>query len=46
MHGIKSSYRSFRDSMGKNNPLRNLLETYLKAEDAIINENLFESLDS
>ena len=33
MHGIKSSYRSFRDSMGKNNPLRNLLETYLKAED-------------
>lgn len=33
MHGVKSSYRAFRDSMGKNNSLREKLEWYLKSED-------------
>ena len=33
MHGVKSSYRAFRDSMGKNNSLREKLEWYLNSED-------------
>jgi len=33
MHGIKSSYRAFRDSLGKNSDLRFKLECYLKAND-------------
>ena len=33
MHGVKSSYYSFRDTLGKNNSLRFALETYLNVED-------------
>lgn len=33
MHGVKSSYRAFRDSLGKNSDLRFKLECYLKSED-------------
>lgn len=33
MHGVKSSYYNFRDSLGKNNSLRFSLETYLNVED-------------
>lgn len=33
MHGVKSSYYNFRDTLGKNNSLRFVLETYLNAED-------------
>ena len=33
MHGVKSSYYSFRDSMGKHNELRSTLEEYLDVED-------------
>lgn len=33
MHGVKSSYRAFRDSLGKNSDLRVTLECYLKPED-------------
>ncbi len=33
MHGVKSSYGSFRDSLGKNSSLRLRLELYLKSED-------------
>lgn len=33
MHGVKSSYYSFRDSMGKHNDLRRTLEEYLDVED-------------
>lgn len=33
MHGVQSSYCSFRDSLGKNNRLRDILETYLTPED-------------
>lgn len=33
MHGVKSSYYNFRDTLGKNNSLRFALETYLKVED-------------
>ncbi|WP_432356983.1 AbiH family protein [Sporosarcina sp. UB5] len=33
MHGVKSSYYNFRDSLGKNNSLRFALETYLNVED-------------
>lgn len=33
MHGVPSSYYSFRDSMGRNNELRNTLELYIKKED-------------
>ena len=33
MHGVKSSYRAFEDSMGKRNTLKNTLETYLKSDD-------------
>ena len=33
MHGVKSSYYSFRDSIGKRNPLRNILETFLLPDD-------------
>lgn len=32
LHGAKSSYYDFRDSLGKNNYLRWCLETYLNAE--------------
>ena len=33
MHGVKSSYYNFRDTLGKNNSLRFALETYLNLED-------------
>ena len=33
MHGVKSSYYSFRDSMGKHNDLRRTLEEYLDVDD-------------
>ena len=33
MHGVRSSYYSFRDSLGKNNTLRWDLEYYLEPED-------------
>ena len=33
MHGVRSSYRAFRDSLGKQNPLRFALENFLTAED-------------
>ena len=33
MHGVRSDYYSFRNSLGKNNSLRNELETYLTPED-------------
>ena len=33
MHGVKSSYYAFRDSLGKQNSLRNILESYLTPED-------------
>lgn len=33
MHGVKSSYRAFRDSLGRNSELCRELEFYLKAED-------------
>lgn len=33
MHGVKSSYYAFRDSLGKRNLLRNTLENYLTPED-------------
>lgn len=33
MHGVRSSYYAFRDSLGKENPLRYALETYLMTED-------------
>ncbi len=32
MHGVRSRYSDFRDSMGKNNNLRWQLETYLKSD--------------
>lgn len=33
MHGVKSSYRAFRDFLGKNSDLRFKLESYLKTDD-------------
>lgn len=33
MHGVPSSYYSFRDSIGRNNILRFTLETYIKKDD-------------
>lgn len=33
MHGVKSSYYAFRDSLGKRNTLRETLENYLTPED-------------
>lgn len=33
MHGVKSSYYNFRDSMGKHNRLRTTLEEYIDTED-------------
>ena len=33
MHGVKSSYYSFRDSIGKRNQLRRTLETFLLPDD-------------
>lgn len=33
MHGVKSSYYAFRDSLGKQNLLRESLETYLTPDD-------------
>ena len=33
MHGVKSSYYAFRDSLGKRNLLRETLETYLTPDD-------------
>lgn len=33
MHGVKSSYYNFSDTLGKNNSLRFALETYLSVED-------------
>ena len=33
LHGVKSSYYNFRDTLGKNNSLRFVLETYLNVED-------------
>ena len=33
MHGVKSSYRAFRDFLGKNSDLRFKLELYLKPDD-------------
>lgn len=33
MHGVKSTYREFRDFLGKNSDLRIKLELYLKSED-------------
>lgn len=32
MHGVKSSYAAFRDSLGRNHPLRFYLESYLKSD--------------
>ncbi|MEG1972245.1 MAG: bacteriophage abortive infection AbiH family protein, partial [Oscillospiraceae bacterium] len=34
MHGVPSSYYDFRDSLGKRNYLREVLETYLMVDDA------------
>lgn len=33
MHGVPSNYYNFRDSMGRQNELRNALEIYIKKED-------------
>lgn len=33
MHGVLSSYYNFRDSMGRHNELRNMLEMYIRKED-------------
>lgn len=33
MHGVPSSYYSFRDSMGRHNELREMLEMYIRKED-------------
>lgn len=33
MHGVKSSYYDFRDSLGKHNKLRSTLEDYLDSDD-------------
>lgn len=33
MHGVRSSYYSFRDSMGKSNPVREALEDYFDVPD-------------
>lgn len=33
LHGVKSSYYDFRDTLGKNNSLRLALETYLDVDD-------------
>ncbi|MBQ3417876.1 MAG: bacteriophage abortive infection AbiH family protein [Ruminococcus sp.] len=33
MHGVKSGYYDFRDSLGKNSPLRTTLEHYILADD-------------
>lgn len=33
MHGVKSSYYNFRDTLGRNNSLRFALETYINVED-------------
>ncbi|MGI6251552.1 MAG: AbiH family protein [Anaerolineaceae bacterium] len=33
MHGVKSSYYNFRDTLGKNNSLRFALETYIRVDD-------------
>lgn len=33
MHGVPSSYGNFRDSIGKKNSLRTILETFLKVDD-------------
>ena len=33
MHGVRSSYYSFRDSMGKSNPVREALESYFDVPD-------------
>ncbi len=33
MHGVKSRYYNFRDTLGKNNSLRFALETYLNVDD-------------
>ena len=33
MHGVPSSYYNFRDFLGRNNGLRNALETYIKRDD-------------
>lgn len=33
MHGVRSSYYAFRDSLGKQNPLRHALEHFLTPED-------------
>lgn len=33
MHGVKSSYYNFRDSIGKNNILRTTLENYIRQDD-------------
>ncbi len=33
MHGVKSSYYAFRDSLGKHNSLRDTLENYLTPDD-------------
>lgn len=32
MHGVKSTYRDFERTLGKNNPLRYALETYLRTD--------------
>lgn len=46
MHGVKSSYYNFRDSLGKRNPLRNALETYLQVNDLWADfENALGNLD-
>lgn len=42
MHGAKSSYWNFQETIGKNNPLRFDMETYLDTED--LWSNLEESL--
>src|SRR6056297_1497490 len=33
MHDVPSSYYNFRDFLGRNNYLRNALETYIKRDD-------------
>lgn len=33
MHGVRSSYYAFRDTLGKRNSLREILETYLTPDD-------------
>lgn len=33
MHGVPSSYYDFRDSMGRHNELRNILEMYIRKDD-------------